>query len=80
MSYTLFFLMKGKLISTDDTLPIVAGLRNAGFKKNKIKFIYPSKHDLEIIKKNKDFYKTLLEVVCVRSFYSVDDFKLKKEF
>ena len=79
MSYTLFFLMKGKLISTDDTFPIVAGLRNAGFK-NKIKFIYPSKNDLEIIKKNKDYYNTLLEVVSVKSFYSVDDFKLNKSF
>ena len=72
----LLILIKGKLIHTDNILPILAALRKAKFNKN-ITLIYPSKHDLSTIKSNKELYITLQRLAVIKSFYVSDDLKNK---
>ena len=70
----LLILVKGKLIHTDNILPIIAALRTAKFN-DKITLIYPSKHALSTIKNNKELYNTLKKLAIIKMFYSTHELK-----
>ncbi len=73
----LLILVKGKLIHTDNILPIIAALRTAKFN-DKITLIYPSQYDLSTIKSNKELFNTLTKLVSIKKFYAPFELKKKK--